>query len=851
MAINVSFNGATIFKPGAYSKTTIDLGGGFPIGPAGLIALFGEAEAGAPGANEVDIAQNRFGADQLVTIRNKYRSGPIVDACNFLFAPGSDAAIPGGAQTVWIYKTNASVRAEHAMAGAYGTIQANEYGVTGNRITYKMTEDSDSTTPAHTGSVVSYGSIASTLVNQGVTYTAATPGVAGDAITIELVDPVANNIVESVLTVGNVVTVILATDAGGVITSTDDTIAATMGLDGPTIALVTAAGSTTGVVAALGVTNLTGGDDADASTLIGATFDVVVNGSSTATTVTLAGPETNLDTAAELAADIASQLPAGMTCIESATTAGALEVSISAIPATDHQLGYGQTFELIETNPGDLALMGLAEAMYSSTVEPSTGIVLNHKLDDIQEADTLGGNIVMSIGRDATGATTDAAITVDATNIILLENTGAGLTAVKTMTKEAFSTLSQVVEEINLQSGWTAATGNGTAGTGAVYNQLNPDVLDQVTSVGAFSTAGNSPARLKKDADDVRTFFELSFLARLTGTEPVTGLPDAETEVALGSGSNAVGAKGATLPVDQLDALDKFTKFHVNSVVPLFSRDASEDITDGVTDPASSYTIEGTHQLVKTHISLMKTTKRRSERQGYMSFRGSYTDAKEAAGTLADGRFQLCIQDIRQTDSAGVIRWFQPWAMSCLLAGARGGSAIGEPMTFKFLNAAGIRHTAQSLNTDEADIVIDFDPDLQSDDAIQSGITFMEAPQTGGFRVVVDNTTYGKDTNFVFNRANVMYAADVVAFNFRNGLENSFIGKKNTVTVGDITGVASSILASFLTQGITVAASGAPLGFKNLTAEIIGNVVKVNVIIVIVEGIDFILSEITINRATA
>jgi hypothetical protein len=54
MAINVSFNGATIFKPGAYSKTSIDLGGGFPLSPTGIVAIFGEADAGAPGANETN-----------------------------------------------------------------------------------------------------------------------------------------------------------------------------------------------------------------------------------------------------------------------------------------------------------------------------------------------------------------------------------------------------------------------------------------------------------------------------------------------------------------------------------------------------------------------------------------------------------------------------------------------------------------------------------------------------------------------------------------------------------------------------------------------------------------------------
>ena len=184
------------------------------------------------------------------------------------------------------------------------------------------------------------------------------------------------------------------------------------------------------------------------------------------------------------------------------------------------------------------------------------------------------------------------------------------------------------------------------------------------------------------------------------------------------------------------------------------------------------------------------------------------------------------------------------------MAGARGGAPIGEPLTFKFMNASGIRHTSQPMSTAEEDIVIDFDPDLQTDEAIQAGITFMEAPQTGGFRVVVDNTTYGIDDNFVFNRANVLYAADIVAFNFRNQLENTFVGKKNTIAVTTISSVASQILGTFLSQGVTVSTQDAPQGYKSLTVELRGNTVFVNVIIKLVEGIDFVLSEITIQRAT-
>ena len=145
MAINVSFGGATIYKPGSYSKTSIDLGGGFPLSPTGLIAIFGEADAGTPGASEVNIANNVFTAEQMPLIKQKYKSGPIVDACNFLFAPGADGAIPGGAQAVYIYKTNNSTRAllDPVAAGGgtndFGRLRAREWGIGGNHLTFKNT----------------------------------------------------------------------------------------------------------------------------------------------------------------------------------------------------------------------------------------------------------------------------------------------------------------------------------------------------------------------------------------------------------------------------------------------------------------------------------------------------------------------------------------------------------------------------------------------------------------------------------------------------------------------------------------------------------------------------------------
>lgn len=724
MAINVSFNGATIYKPGSYSKTNIDLGGGFPLGPAGLIAVIGEADAGAPGASEINIANNRFQADQLSVIRNKYRSGPIADSAAMLFAPAADAAIPSGAQTVWFYKTNASVRAELALATTYGDVRAIEWGVGGNKISVK---------------------------NVLIAETAAT------VVSSAPFD-------ESLVSAGN--------------------------------------------------------------------FVVRVNGGSS-TTVTVVGSYVSQAT---FAADVATwSVPGIVFTAGGVTGASTLTVAMASAP-TANQNGWGRSFELVDGTGTVLADMNVSVGLQVPSVEPSATITLNQTRDGISESDTLGGAIVLNLGHDGTGGVTSASVTIDASNITLTTNLGA-----VDLPKSGFAILKEVVDEINLVTygGWSASLSS------SLYNQLSPSVLDQVTTVGALSATTAKPARIKKDASDVADFFDESSMASIEN-QAVKGLPDALAETLLSG-----GVKGATSPASIVAALEKFEKFHVNSIVPLFSRNATDDLADGLTDAGSTYTIDGVHQAVKTHISLMKTTKRRSERQGYLSLKDSFDVCKTKASDLADGRLQLLIQDIRQSDAQGVIKWFQPWALACLMSGSRGGAPIGEPMTFKFLNCSGIRHTAQDMSTPDENIVIDFDPDLQADEAIQAGLTFLENPQTGGFRTVVDNTTYGRDNNFVWNRANVVYAADIVAFNFRNGLENTFIGKKNTVSVADVAGVASSILNGFLTQGITVSTADAPQGFKNLVVRIEGNTIYVEVTIKIVEGIDFVLSEITIQRATA
>lgn len=98
----------------------------------------------------------------------------------------------------------------------------------------------------------------------GVTYTAATAGTTGNAIRVRYVDPGSASAPLAVTVSGTDITVTLATDAQGAITSTAAEVATAVNDDASASALVTAAedGAGSGAVAASGFAHLTGGEDA-------------------------------------------------------------------------------------------------------------------------------------------------------------------------------------------------------------------------------------------------------------------------------------------------------------------------------------------------------------------------------------------------------------------------------------------------------------------------------------------------------------------------------------------------------------------------------------------------------------
>jgi hypothetical protein len=102
-------------------------------------------------------------------------------------------------------------------------------------------------------------------------------GVAGNSITIELVDPTTNNTPLSVAVVSNAITVTLATDGASIITSTAAQVRDALNQSFASYALVYAVLSSgndgTGLVTALASTPLVGGSDTEVETFLGALSD--------------------------------------------------------------------------------------------------------------------------------------------------------------------------------------------------------------------------------------------------------------------------------------------------------------------------------------------------------------------------------------------------------------------------------------------------------------------------------------------------------------------------------------------------------------------------------------------------
>lgn len=940
MAITVSFNGATIRKPGSYSKTIIDLGGNFPLSPVGVVGLIGEAPRGKPGSAEV-MAENVFNAGQIASLRDKYGPGSqLADACSLAFSPSNDGAIVNGAQAIYPYKTNASTQSQVVLED-YGVGFAREYGQDGNLVALTIEGSTSELLPKLSGLHFLPSSLPTSgfqLCVNGDTKQPISPlpgytglGTGGPdefAIIISMMSDVSasggagtqlwnNTDNTTVLAASNASGVTNFSLSGGATPSTFSLVEAgdifvISGLGEPSfngVYLCTltsvpssidgvklkdinsnavtlpasvpftfaSSNSQSGAYKKIDIEATSPANDAQGASLqlsfnnnrvYGGTARTLLGSSiSNVGTIKLGNPGQSFSSVTVTisggvwievpqAGDLIwilpdSQLAQGTSNCGAyyVTSATASTVTMSKVdPGAGSYTPVAASTISVDGVAANLRCFARAQATpnYAAAIpslaEAKCVLTIENTRDELTEtSDETGGQVAFKIGY-GNAAATAATVSINQTTKRLTTSVTGVSDVNLNVNLLQYSTLSALAGYLNAQPGYKAEVD-------AAYANMSPLDLDQVSGVGMLSLTSPAVApcaRIKKDRADVQAVFDESSIMEATITAK-HGLPESLSKTFLSG-----GIVGATSAAAIVAALDEFEKLRINTIVPLFSRDAALDIAEDKTDASSTYLIDSIHAAVKSHCALMSNTKNRSERHCVLAYRGSYKDAKTKAANLSSFRSQLVFQDVRASSTDGQIKWMQPHMLAALVAGMRSGAVVGLPLTFKFFNISGLRHTTSQLDEVPEDVVIDFEPRTQYDDAIDAGLTFLEQPPAGGFRMVVDNTTYTKDDNWVYNRMATLHAADVVAYDFRTRLENIIVGARNTdFTVVGIRSLCESLLTGYRGQGLLGGTADAPNGYSNLSVQLNGNTVLIDVSVILVEGIDFVLSTITLKRNTS
>lgn len=386
-------------------------------------------------------------------------------------------------------------------------------------------------------------------------------------------------------------------------------------------------------------------------------------------------------------------------------------------------------------------------------------------------------------------------------------------------------TVSSLVDIINNNAAYSCST------TLASAAGIAADSLDWVITPLDITSAVTLRRAQQELLDIINTESQLITATMLADTE---GLP-ANTSAFLAGGS-----RGASTNTNFQSGFDTLLALRSNTIVPLVSRDSADLIPLGETDPTSTFTVGAVNSQAVQHCIIASNTKNRSERNCYVSIKDDFDTSMQAARDTAHERASMLFQDVEVLNAQGEQLFLDPWAASCIVAGIQSGTDVGTPATFKGINASGIRHE-------------DYNSKTQVDLAIDAGLLPLEQRDTGGFRVVVHNTTYGLDPNFVFNRVSVLEAADYVAYNMRQQLEAIFVGDKvRTGSAVAIKNTIISIMSTFLREEIIVGDdTNEGLGWKDLLVNINGNTAFVDITITPVQGIDFILNRITLDNIRA
>ena len=223
-------------------------------------------------------------------------------------------------------------------------------------------------------------------------------------------------------------------------------------------------------------------------------------------------------------------------------------------------------------------------------------------------------------------------------------------------------------------------------------------------------------------------------------------------------------------------------------------------------------------------------------RTAILSYNDTYVNCKAQAQSLASYRCSLTCQQVTQVNSAGVNTLFLPWYGACVAAGMQAGGFY-KSICNHLANIVSFQDPVGYDSGDPSDVM----------DALTAGLLVL-SQNTSGIPWVSDQTTYGLDTNFVYNSIQAVYLSDILALDLASSFQSAIVGK----SVADVS--AASAL-SFLQQRfdyykkikIVTTSNGAPLGYTNASVTISAPSMYVSVQALLTTSIYFVAIDLSLS----
>jgi len=334
---------------------------------------------------------------------------------------------------------------------------------------------------------------------------------------------------------------------------------------------------------------------------------------------------------------------------------------------------------------------------------------------------------------------------------------------------------------------------------------------------------------LEQVIDAINQSTYIRAVKQVVGAQEGSGVPQLnELPVIL-----TTGTTGTTSATDLLNAFDQLIKHRHTTVVPLWSRDSA------------TLSIAAVHAATLSHTQLGKGAGKNeidailaldvSATTDPNSNANALTELLNAQADLNNENCGIVYERVERLNVDGVVTMFEPHMMAVLLAGMQAGSAIGEPLTYKYINATDIDYPVQLDPLDKS----------VSDQLLLSGILVVEPIEGKGFRVAKNISTYTKSDNLAFTDRNVREVLNHIAYDLRTGIEDRFTGLKATpATALSIKNFVNEKMQAYKDEELIVDSSDPITGarinaWKNVRVTISGDIATIKAEFFPVIGINY------------